>query len=84
MFVRPLLVSPIYNLMDVCMTRYHRAGGQPVVWSGFNLWSFRRQDCKNLVDFVLQELWGLSRAPSPQKVAALPRGPWSPEVRSGR
>jgi hypothetical protein len=33
------------------------------VFSGFPIWDFRRVEQIALVDFVLQELWGLTRDP---------------------
>ncbi|HEY2954834.1 MAG TPA: hypothetical protein VGK89_06265 [Candidatus Eisenbacteria bacterium] len=42
------------------MTYYH--GGRdnpPFLLTGFDLWSFRRSQCVQLVDFVLQQLWGI-------------------------
>jgi len=44
------------------MTYYHGAENAPFVITGFNLWNFRRSDCVALVDFVLQQLWGLPRS----------------------
>jgi hypothetical protein len=43
------------------MTYYHGHDCGPVVFSGFDIWHWRRQDCVQLVDVVLQGLWGLSR-----------------------
>ena len=31
--------------------------------SGFDLWSFSRKDIVKLVDFVLQQIWGLPKEP---------------------
>lgn len=50
----------------VLMTHYHgpsAPGG--VVFSGFNLWFFQRSQCVALVDAVLNGVWGLNRAPTP-------------------
>lgn len=44
------------------MTYYHGVESGPVVFSGFPIWFFRRAQCAALVDFVLQDIWGLSRA----------------------
>lgn len=44
------------------MTYYHGSESAPMVFSGFNIWNYARQDCIQLVDFVLQEIWGLPRA----------------------
>jgi hypothetical protein len=56
------------------MTYYHGNECQPFVFSGFAPWDYARADCIQLVDFVLQDIWGLSRdnvdrgvvAPAPQ------------------
>ena len=49
------------NPNNVVMTYYHGPHGERVVFSGFNFWSFRRDGCVQLVDFVLQQIWHLSR-----------------------
>jgi hypothetical protein len=54
-------------LQSVVMTCYHGADNAPFIVTGFNLWNFRRSQCVGLVDFVLQQLWGMSRQ---QPVAA--------------
>lgn len=43
------------------MTYYHGPDCGPVVFSGFNLWTWTRADCVQLVDAVLQGIWGLTR-----------------------
>ncbi|MEQ1834236.1 MAG: hypothetical protein ABL977_14405 [Candidatus Eisenbacteria bacterium] len=43
------------------MTRYHGSEANQFVFSGFAPWDFRRDDCIQLFDFVLQELWRLPR-----------------------
>jgi hypothetical protein len=48
------------------MTYYHGSENAPLVFTGFNLWNFRRAECIQLVDFVLQQVWGLSRDPDPR------------------
>ena len=49
-------------LQSVVMTYYHGGGDNPpFVHTGFNLWNFRRSQCLGLVDFVLQQLWGMAR-----------------------
>jgi hypothetical protein len=45
------------------MTYYHGLETQPVVFSGFNIWSWRRDECIQLIDFVLQQIWGIQRTP---------------------
>jgi hypothetical protein len=32
-----------------------------VVFSGFDIWSYRRWQCQAIVDFVVRDLWGLQR-----------------------
>lgn len=47
---------------DVAMTA---AGtGDWFVLTGFNLWNFRRQDCVDLANFVLEDMWDLTRNPA--------------------
>ncbi len=43
------------------MTYYHGANAQQFVFSGFAPWDFVRAEGIQLVDFVLQNIWGLSR-----------------------
>jgi len=63
--VGPVLVPPGVNPSNVAMTRYQGAfRNNPAIFTGFDLWSFQRADCKALVDFVLQQLWGMSPAPA--------------------
>lgn len=54
------------------MTYYHGRENQPFVFSGFNFWYWRRTQCIQLVDWVLQNVWGLTRDP------AAPREPMAP------
>jgi hypothetical protein len=51
------------------MTYYHGSEGGPVVFSGFPVWFFQRAQCQALVDFVLQDIWGLSRSSPPAATA---------------
>ena len=47
------------------MLYYHGRENAPFVFSGFDLWTWRRADCQGLVDFVLGDIWGLPKsAPS--------------------
>ena len=78
------LVPPGLNPVDVVMTRYHPTSGESLIFTGFNIWSFRRSDCKSLVDFVLQQLWGLSPGPSPQIARAVSGEAWRPVRRADR
>jgi hypothetical protein len=59
------------------MTYYHGRTAHQFVFSGFAIWSYARQDCMGLVDFVLQNLWGL------QRDASIDRGSIAPAIRSG-
>jgi hypothetical protein len=43
------------------MTYYHGSTAHQFVFTGFSIWSYARQDCMGLVDFVLQDLWNLPR-----------------------
>lgn len=55
-----LLAAPAVN---ACMLYYHGSENPPLVYSGFDIWSFSRSQCIQLTDFVLQRIWGLSRQP---------------------
>ena len=57
------LPTPDVNPHNVIMTHYHGSDCGPVVFTGFSLWSFQHDQCAQLVDFVLQTLWGMSREP---------------------
>jgi len=46
-------------LQSVVMTRYHGLDNTEFIVTGFSLWSFKRSQCRALVDFVLQNAWGL-------------------------
>jgi hypothetical protein len=48
------------------MTYYHGNQHAPLVFSGFPPWYFQRQQGIELVDFVLQRIWGLPREPVPR------------------
>ena len=72
----PEVQSPDGRLvaMNPCMTYYHGVENAPVIFSGFDLWSFRRVQCQQLVDGVLQGIWGLAKAapappPAPRPLA---------------
>jgi hypothetical protein len=53
-------------LQSVIMTRYHGLDNQDFLFTGHNIWNFQRAQCKTLVDFVLQQLWGIP-APVPMR-----------------
>jgi hypothetical protein len=59
------------------MTYYHGSTAHQFVFSGFPIWSYARQDCMQLVDFVLQDIWDLTRDES------IDRGTIAPSIRSG-
>src|SRR5262245_39121279 len=75
---------------NVAMTVYHGSEGGQCIWTGFDLWSFQRSQCIQLVDGVLQGVWGLSRAPVPRTPAGAPAFeqagplPGRPPVRAAR
>jgi hypothetical protein len=65
-------------LQSVVMTRYRGAENTEFLFTGFNIWNVRRTQCKELVYFVLQRMWGPAvLRPSPSRVAgrsaAVPR-----------
>jgi len=45
------------------MTVYHGKESPLFVFSGFPIWYFQRSQTIDLVDFVLQKLWGMNRRP---------------------
>lgn len=47
------------------MTYYHGRENGTVVFTGFSLWQWTRPDAQALVDFVLSDIWKLSRAGNP-------------------
>jgi hypothetical protein len=47
--------------VNAVMTYYHGGDNAPVLFTGFDIWHYRRQDCLGLVNFVLGQLWGLPR-----------------------
>ncbi len=57
------LMPSSFNPHNVCMTRYVGPAYTHVIFTGFNIWSFTRGDCKALVDAVLQGFWGLPYTP---------------------
>ncbi|MCC6350096.1 MAG: hypothetical protein IT347_10965 [Candidatus Eisenbacteria bacterium] len=48
------------------MTVYHGSENSQVIFSGFPLWYFRRDQAIQVTDFVLQRMWGLTRRPIPR------------------
>lgn len=60
----------------VAMTYYHGFENPPFVFSGFDLWTWSRQDAAALVDFVLHEIWGMNRTmPRPLSPRTAQSGP---------
>jgi len=60
----------------VTMTYYHGPLSSPLVFTGFAPWDYVRADAQSLVDFVLQDIWGLTRtAPVAPRAVALPARP---------
>ena len=54
----------------IAMTYYHGREHAPFVFTGLPLWAWTRTDAQGLVDFVLQDLWGLTRSgPSVNRAA---------------
>jgi hypothetical protein len=51
------------------MTWYHGADANRFVFTGLPLWSFHRDDVIAIVDFVLQDIWGLRREPIDRSLA---------------
>lgn len=56
---------PPTTAQRVAMTYYHGPVGTPFVFTGFSIWDFTRADCQTLVDWVLQDVWGLTPNPVP-------------------
>jgi hypothetical protein len=56
------------------MTYYHGRETQPMVFSGFNMWYWRRPQCIQLVDWVLQSVWGLTRDAGASRSPSAPAG----------
>jgi hypothetical protein len=71
------------NHIAPTMTYYHGNTAHQFVFTGFSIWSYARQDCMGLVDFVLQDLWGLPRDNSIDRNSIVPtlRNGVSPPVR---
>jgi len=57
--------------VNAVMTYYHGGDNSPLVLTGFNIWNYRRSQCVELADFVLQQLWGLTRNPVDRGAPAL-------------
>jgi hypothetical protein len=59
-----LVISPA-----PAMTYYHGRENPQFLFTGFDLWSWKRSDAQGLVDFVLRDVWGMSQA-TPRAAAA--------------
>jgi hypothetical protein len=62
---------PVTSGKYVIMTYYHGPLNPPFVFTGFAIWDYVRADCQTLVDFVLQDIWGLSRTVPQTRAAAV-------------
>ena len=51
------------RIVNPVMTHYRGRECGPVVFSGFDCWTWSRADCASLVDAVLQGIWQLQRDP---------------------
>jgi hypothetical protein len=80
----PSALDSIYNALGAtvpapmpAMALYHGGENGQVLWTGFDVWSFKRADCAAIVSWVLQDLWGLTPSgPSgaPNAIATATRG----------
>lgn len=66
---------PSTAVRRVTMTHYHGPENGPVTFTGFEPWNFTRSDAAALVDFVLQDTWGLVRQPRTLLARKAPRSP---------
>lgn len=65
------LATAVTGNRPVAMTYYHGIAGPPFVFTGFSLWDWTKSDCVGLVDFVLNDIWGMHRAPgAPNRLGA--------------
>jgi hypothetical protein len=69
---------------NVTMSVYRPTTGQPRIWTGFSLWNFRRADCQALVDWVLQQEWGLPHTSASLLGRANTTGAWRPQPAARR
>jgi hypothetical protein len=71
--------------VNVMMSYYHGRDNAPLVFSGTGIWDFRRQHCVALVDFVLGQLWNLSKnVPYTSRVERFHVQQAVPDLRSAR
>jgi len=75
------------NFNNVCMTVWPArslgsSNPNQCIFSGFDIWSFRKSQCRELVHFVLNQLWGLPDNVPPHSRVVLPRAELSPPATS--
>ena len=56
----------VAGLNKPAMTLYHGHDDGMVIFSGFPIWYFQRAQAIGLVDWVLQNAWGMTRRPAPR------------------
>jgi hypothetical protein len=61
----PNLITPLAP----AMLYYHGRDNAPLVFTGLELWRWTRDDAQGLVDFVLHDIWGMTKA-APQAAAS--------------
>lgn len=70
------LATAFTGQRPVAMTYYHGIEAPRFVMTGFDLWTWSRQDVAALVDFVLHEIWGMNRVmPRPAGLQPAARRP---------
>jgi hypothetical protein len=58
------LPMPSVNPHNVLMTYAHGTDSpQGFLFTGFDIWTFKRTQCKAIVDFVLRRMWNLTPRP---------------------
>jgi hypothetical protein len=71
-------LDTVYNVSGVIlplpsapvMLYYHGRENAPFVYTGFEPWDYTPADCQGLVDFVLGDIWKLSKTPGASARAA--------------
>ncbi len=73
---------PPTSVQRVTMTYYHGPLSAPFVFTGFALWDYTRSDCQALVNFVMEDIWHLSRTevtvPRMTSIPSMPARPAAP------
>jgi hypothetical protein len=88
----PRLESALDTLYDVSgivvpvpsapvMTYYHGHDNAPFVYTGFDPWDWTRADCQGLFDFVLHDIWNLTKSAQPSRARASSASPTPRQVR---